>query len=91
MRNVIGVLVMIMCLFATSAFAGIFGQEELRNVDAGYEIDTWGSNSEVYEFTPKTAPWKICVVYLPDNLKSSSMQCFDKANAEEIKKKYMSK
>lgn len=25
---------------------------DLINPDHAYEIDTWGSNSEVYEFTP---------------------------------------
>ena len=51
---------------------------ELKTPDANYELDTWGSNSEVYEFTPQTAPNKTCIVFMLDNLKSMSMQCFDK-------------
>ena len=46
--------------------------------DAEYEIDTWGSNSEVYEFTPKTAKNKTCIVFMLDNGSAMGMQCFDK-------------
>jgi len=45
---------------------------------SAYELDTWGSNSEVYEFTPKNAPNTLCIVYILDNLNSTSMQCFTK-------------
>ena len=50
----------------------------LETPDNAYELDTFMANSEIYEFTPKWAPNKLCVVYILDNLKSSSMQCFDK-------------
>ena len=43
-----------------------------------YEIDTWGSNSEIYEFTPCSNTGKSCVVFILDSGKSTSMQCFDK-------------
>lgn len=52
-----------------------------------YELDTWGRNSDVYEFTPVNAPWKLCVVFLTDSDLRPAMQCFDKYNADEIKDK----
>jgi|GEM_PF-2783685 len=85
MKKIIVSMAMAMVIaFASVSSAGVFGQDELRKTDAGYEIDTWGANSEVYEFTPKTAPWKTCVVYLTDNIRAAAMQCFDKPNAHSI-------
>ena len=46
---------------------------DLIQPDAAYEIDTWGSNSEVYEFTTTTG--RKCVVFILDNLKSTSLEC----------------
>ena len=46
--------------------------------DAYYEIDTWGSNSEVYEFTLRSIPNKQCVYVLTDAKSRPVMQCFDK-------------
>ena len=43
-----------------------------------YEIDTWGTNSEVYEFTPRSNPNKTCVVFMLDNMKAMDMECFPK-------------
>ena len=43
-----------------------------------YEIDTWGTNSEVYEFTPRSNTHKTCVVFMLDSGKAMGMQCFDK-------------
>ena len=41
-----------------------------------YEIDTWGSNSEIYEFTPRSNTSITCVTFILDNGNSVSMQCF---------------
>ncbi len=43
-----------------------------------YEIDTWGSNSEVYEFTPRSNRSMTCVVFMNDSITSITMQCFKK-------------
>lgn len=51
-----------------------------------YEIDTWGSNSEVYEFTPRSNTNKTCVVFILDNTKAMGMQCFDKPNVKSTGK-----
>ena len=51
---------------------------ELMQVDHEYEIDTFGFNSEVYEFTPKSNESKSCVFLMLDNGKAMGLQCFDK-------------
>lgn len=43
-----------------------------------YEIDTWGTNSEIYEFTPRSNTTHTCVVFILDSGSSTSMQCFPK-------------
>lgn len=50
----------------------------LVDPDHAYEIDTWGSNSEIYEFTPRSNKNMTCIVFMPDSLSSSAMQCFKK-------------
>lgn len=52
----------------------------LMQPDVYYELDTWGSNSEMYEFTPRTAPEKTCIVFLTDGKHRPAMQCFDKSS-----------
>ena len=43
-----------------------------------YEIDTWGSNSEIYEFTPRSNTGMTCVMFMLDNSKAMGLQCFPK-------------
>lgn len=50
----------------------------LETPDAAYEVDTWGSNSEVYEFTPQTAKGKTCVMLMLDSGRAMGLECFDK-------------
>jgi len=51
---------------------------DLMQPDFNYEIDTWGTNSEIYEFTPKSNKKKTCVFAMLDNGKAMGLQCFDK-------------
>ena len=53
----------------------------LAQPDAEYELDTWGSNSEVYEFTPKTAPNTTCIFVMLDSGGDMGLQCFPKYKA----------
>jgi hypothetical protein len=46
--------------------------------DFEYEIDTWGANSEVYEFTPRANKNYICVFVMLDDGSDMSLQCFPK-------------
>jgi len=50
----------------------------LMQPDHNYEIDTWGSNSEIYEFTPKSNTQKTCVFVMLDSGIAMGLQCFDK-------------
>jgi hypothetical protein len=66
---------------ATGCSDGIFTTattNPLVSPDYNYEIDTWGANSEVYEFTPKSDVTKTCVFVMLDNARAMSMQCFNK-------------
>jgi hypothetical protein len=51
---------------------------DLITPDAHYELDTWGENSEIYEFTPQTAPNKTCIMFMLDNGNAMGLQCFPK-------------
>ncbi len=67
-------------IIAFSACDGIVDTNSYPLVQptAEYEIDTWGSNSEIYEFTPKTDTTKTCVMAILDSGASMSLQCFTK-------------
>ena len=51
---------------------------DLMNPDYNYEIDTWGANSEVYEFTPKSDANMTCIMFMLDSGKAMGLQCFPK-------------
>ena len=51
---------------------------DLVTVDHEYEIDTYGSNSEVYEFTPRSNTNKACVMLMLDSGAAMGLFCFDK-------------
>ena len=50
----------------------------LVDPDHNYELDTWGENSEIYEFTPKSHPGMTCVMFMLDSGKAMGLQCFPK-------------
>lgn len=76
-------------LLSLAMFAGIIGCSDgmvatyttnaLITPDYAYEIDTWGGNSEIYEFTPQSAPNMTCVMYMLDSGKAMGLQCFPKS------------
>lgn len=49
-----------------------------------YELDTWGYNSEVYEFTPKSNPGYTCVMLMLDNGRAVGFQCFAKTTPPKV-------
>lgn len=53
---------------------------KLIQPDHEYEIDTWGSNSEIYEFTPRSHTGYTCVMLMLDNGNAMGLQCFPKPN-----------
>ena len=81
------VILSISALFLVLTFSGCDGvtdtnSYELAQPTAEYEIDTWGSNSEVYEFTPKTNPNMTCVMVMLDSGNDMGLLCFPKAVKE---------
>ena len=58
---------------------------DLMTPDHNYEIDTWGTNSEIYEFTPKSNSRKTCVFVMLDSGSDMGLQCFDKPVASQPK------
>ena len=76
------VIVLIFMLLLAGCSDGMFTTtttNDLAQPNYNYEIDTWGSNSEVYEFTPKSNTNKTCVFVMLDSGKAMAMQCFNKA------------
>jgi hypothetical protein len=55
-----------------------FSTGELVTPDHSYEIDTWGTNSEIYEFTPKNDPTATCVFVMLDSGNDMGLHCFKK-------------
>ena len=43
-----------------------------------YEVDAWGSNPDIYEFTPKGYPTKVCLILVSGGDASAGIECFDK-------------
>jgi hypothetical protein len=61
-----------------NGFISTVSTNDLSTPDFNYEIDTWGTNSDVYEFTPKSNAGKTCVFLMLDSGVAMGLQCFDK-------------
>jgi len=75
------IIVSVIALFSLTACDSTtvdMQNNSLVEPDHEYEIDTWGSNSEVYEFTPRSNTQKVCVMLMLDSGRDLSLQCFDK-------------
>ena len=75
---------LLVAMLSTNAFAFFTSSVnapstgKLQQPTSEYELDTWGSNSEVYEFTPQTNKSMTCVVFMNDAITAITMQCFKK-------------
>lgn len=75
------IIVSVIALFSLTACDSTtvdIQNNSLVEPDHEYEIDTWGSNSEVYEFTPRSNTQKVCVMLMLDSGRDLALQCFDK-------------
>lgn len=43
-----------------------------------YEVDGWGSNPDIYEFTPVGHPSKTCLILVSGGDQAGGIACFDK-------------
>ena len=55
---------------------------KLIEPDFEYELDTWGSNSEIYEITPKSNKNYTCIMLMLDSGRAMGLQCFPKPITE---------
>lgn len=76
--NKLLVLAAVAAITACDAVPSGISNNPLITVDYEYEIDTYGFNSEVYEFTPKSNTNKSCVFLMLDSGKAMGLQCFNK-------------
>ena len=75
----INLVLVIAVALVVIAFTGCTANaSELINPDYEYELDTWGFNSEVYEFTPKSNRDLFCIAFMLDNLTAVGLQCHPK-------------
>lgn len=76
-KKLTGVLLALSLMSCAPSPALAFGTE-LRDPDAAYELDTFGSNSEIYEYTPKAAPFMTCSMFMLDSGNAMSIDCYPK-------------
>jgi len=43
-----------------------------------YEVDGWGSNPDILEFTPMAHPDKTCLILVSGGDKAAGIECWDK-------------
>jgi len=85
MKNLLPTSLVLMFLVSSSQafFSGPIATPttgKLIEADYEYEIDTWGANSEIYEFTPRSNKSMTCVVFILDSGGAMGLQCFPKPN-----------
>lgn len=83
MKCIKSVTVVLVCLVLLFIVIGCDGAADINSFslaqpDHEYEIDTWGSNSEIYEFTPRNNTDYTCVMFMLDNGSDMGLQCFPK-------------
>ena len=78
MKSLIAVTLAIILVGCSDGAVTTTTTNDLVQPQFNYEIDTWGFNSEVYEFTPKSNTKKTCVFVMLDSGSGMGLQCFDK-------------
>lgn len=89
MKKGIGILIVL----AVAAFVGVYAftniiqngigkvtGSSLETPDYSYELDTWKENSEIYEFTSKTDPNMVTIMFMLDNGMDVAIQTIPKSN-----------
>ena len=52
-----------------------------------YEVDAWGFDPDIYEFTPEGHPHMTCLILVSGGDTSAGISCFPKARVPEVKVK----
>lgn len=64
------------------AGTGVSSNEELLNPVRVYEVDGWGSNPDIYEFTPVGHEHMTCLIVVSGGDTTGGMECFPKETAK---------
>ena len=54
------------------------GEEALLDPERVYEVDGWGTNPDIYEFTPVGHDHMSCLIVVSGGDKASGITCFPK-------------
>ena len=60
------------------AGTGVSPSDELLDPVRVYEVDGWGSNPDIYEFTPVGHEHMTCLIVVSGSDKTGGMECFPK-------------
>jgi hypothetical protein len=72
--------VLLVSLSGCNGSAGEYGGKLIRPVNV-YEVDGWGSNPDIYEFTPDGHPHMTCLILTSGGDSANGLQCFEKKKA----------
>lgn len=78
-------VVVLIILFLTGcgdAGKGVPKDLKLLEPDKVYEIDGWGSNPDIYEFTPVGQEHMVCLILVSGVDSASGLSCFPKKEGE---------
>ena len=62
----------------SDAGKGVKPTEKLLDPARVYEVDAWGSNPDIYEFTPVGHEHMTCLILVSGGDTSSGLECFPK-------------
>ena len=84
MKKLLLVSVLLLGLTACNSEASWGGNDgKMVEPTRQYEVDAWGSNPDIYEFTPKGYPNKVCLILVSGGDTSAGIECFDKPEKKE--------
>lgn len=86
MKKVLLVLSLVFTITACDSQASWGGNDgKMVQPDRQYEVDAWGTNPDIYEFTPKGYPDKVCLILVSGGDTSAGIECFDKPKVNKEK------
>jgi hypothetical protein len=83
MKKLINLSIIISLSFILSACfsdsgKGVNPDQKLLNTERVYEVDAWGSNPDIIEFTPTGHEYMTCLILVSGGDTAGGMECFPK-------------
>ena len=78
MKKLLVAVVIVLALSACQPQSSKNGGGVLITPEREYEVDGWGSNPDVYEFTPIGYPHMACLIVVSGGDTTGGMECFPK-------------